>query len=406
MTTEEILMVMCGVVVLSYLFSIISRRLRIPSVLLLLFSGIGIRYVTDAFGITIEFPRLVVEGLGVVGLIMIVLEAGLDLKLTKEKVPLIRQSFLSAFIILVVSAILITLLLRWWLNEPWINSIVYALPLSIISSAIVIPSLHHLSESKKEFLIYEASFSDIIGIVLFNYFTAGEILSLASGGIFIGSIIIAILLSIVCSVILFLVMANTKLNIKFFLIISLLVLLYATGKIFHLPSLLIIMVFGLMMNNWEYVKLPSFLGQYTEKQVHEIREILHSITAETSFLIRTFFFILFGYTLQLSTIFQRDVVYIGSSIVVALVFVRILYLRSFAKANLWPELFFMPRGLITIVLFYKIPEALHLSSFNESIIAFVILVTSVLMMLASILYKRKPESLQEEQLFSERQPLQ
>jgi NhaP-type Na+/H+ or K+/H+ antiporter len=406
MKTEEILMVMCSVVVLSYLFSIISRRLRIPSVLLLLFSGIGIRYITDAYGLTVNFPRLLVEGLGVVGLIMIVLEAGLDLKLTKQKLPLIRQSFLSAGIILVLSAVLITVLLRWWLSEPWVHCIVYALPLSIISSAIVIPSLHHLTHAKKEFLIYEASFSDIIGIVLFNYFTAGEIFTLASGGIFAGSIILSVLLSIACSVVLFLVMANTKLNIKFFLIISLLILLYATGKIFHLPSLLIIMVFGLMINNWEYIKLPAFLGTYPQHQIDEIRELLHSITAETSFLIRTFFFILFGYTLQLSAIFTLEVAYIGSLIVAALLLVRVIYLRVFAKANLWPEVFFMPRGLITIVLFYKIPASLQLGSFNESIIAFVILVTGVLMMVGSILYKRKPETLQEEQLFSERQPLQ
>jgi hypothetical protein len=83
-------------------------------------------------------------------------------------------------------------------------------------------------------------------------------------------------------------MTNTKLNIKFFLIISLLILLYASGKLLHLPSLLIILVFGLMINNWNLVKLPAFLGTYSKKQVHEIHEILHSITAELSFLVRTF----------------------------------------------------------------------------------------------------------------------
>lgn len=405
MNTEEVLMILCGVIVLSYLFSIISRKLRMPSVLLLLFSGIAARYASDYYDMTVNLPRLVVEGLGVVGLIMIVLEAGLDLKLTKAKLPLIRKSFSSAGIILLLSGILITVILRWWLEEPWVNCIVYALPLSIISSAIVIPSLHHLSESKKEFLIYEASFSDIIGIILFNYFTAGEILTWASGGIFAGSILASILLSIAFSVVLFLIMANTRLNIKFFLIISLLILLYSIGKILHLPSLLIIMVFGLMINNWEYIKLPKFFGVYQEQQVHEIRELLHAITAESSFLIRTFFFILFGYTIQLSHIFEYEVVLIGSLIVLALLLIRVVYLQVFMKANLWPEVFFMPRGLITIVLFYKIPDSLKLSSFNESIIAYVILVTSLLMMIGSILYRRKPETMQEEQLFSERQPL-
>jgi hypothetical protein len=59
----------------------------------------------------------------------------------------------------------------------------------------------------------------------------------------------------------------------------------------------------------------------------------------------------------------------------------------------------MPRGLITIVLFYKIPTSLQLSSFNESIIAFVILCTSALMVIGSVLYRKKTEPLLEEQLF-------
>ncbi|MCA0383719.1 MAG: cation:proton antiporter [Bacteroidetes bacterium] len=401
MQTEQVLMILCGVIVISYLFSIMSRKLRVPSVLLLMFSGIIGRYVTDKYQLTVELPRLVVEGLGVVGLIMIVLEAGLDLKLTRDKLPLIRKSFFSASVIFFASAALITGILVYWLEESLIQCIVYAIPMSIISSAIVIPSLHHMTNAKKEFLVYEASFSDIVGIIVFNYFVAEEILTWASAGIFVGGIVGSVVLSIAFSVLLFLIMTNTKLNIKFFLIISLLILLYASGKLLHLPSLLIILVFGLMINNWNLVKLPAFLGTYSKKQVHEIHEILHSITAELSFLVRTFFFILFGYTIQIELVFQADVALVGGMIVLALLLVRLFYLRVFMKANLLPELFFMPRGLITIVLFYKIPDVLKLSSFNESIIAFVILATSTLMMLGSIFYKGEKEPIQEEQLFAD-----
>jgi Kef-type K+ transport system membrane component KefB len=399
MNTEQVLIILCGVVVISYLFSILSRRLRLPSVLLLLFLGMGARYAGDYYDYTIDLPRVVVEGLGVVGLIMIVLEAGLDLKLERKKIRLIRSSFLSAFIILIFSVTLITLLLRWWLGEPWINSIVYALPLSIISSAIVIPSLHHLSAEKKEFLVYEASFSDIIGIILFNYFAAGEIMTWQSLGIFAGSIVVSVILSVSFSVLLFLLMANTKLNIRFFLVFSLLILLYAAGKLLHLPSLLIILVFGLMIRNWEHVKLPPSLGTYSSHKVNEIQELLHAITAESSFLIRTFFFILFGYTIQINAILDKDIATIGGLIVGALFLVRLVYLSLFLKANIFPELFYMPRGLITIVLFYKIPDALKLSSFNESILAFVILSTSLLMAIGGMFYRQKPAAMVEEQLF-------
>jgi Kef-type K+ transport system membrane component KefB len=90
--TDEILIVACCLVVLSYIFSIVSRFIRVPSVLLLLFAGIGFRALADAYEVNISFSHQLTESLGVVGLIMIVLEAGLDLKLGKGKVRLIRNS--------------------------------------------------------------------------------------------------------------------------------------------------------------------------------------------------------------------------------------------------------------------------------------------------------------------------
>jgi hypothetical protein len=46
----------------------------------------------------------------------------------------------------------------------------------------------------------------------------------------------------------------------------------------------------------------------------------------------------------------------------------------------------MPRGLITILLFYSIPQVHQLSKFKEGILFFIILVTSVIMMVGSVAY--------------------
>ncbi len=156
---EMLLIVLPSVVVLSYLFSIISQYIKIPSVLLLLVAGILLRILSESKGWNIIFPERVVEFFGTIGLIMIVLEAGLDLKLGRNKLVLIRNSFFASLFILILSLGGISGALHLWLNEPYINCIVYGIPLSIMSSSIVIPSLHHLTASKKEFLVYEASFS-------------------------------------------------------------------------------------------------------------------------------------------------------------------------------------------------------------------------------------------------------
>jgi hypothetical protein len=271
-----------------------------------------------------------------------------------------------------------------------------------MSSSIVIPSLHPLTLAKKEFLIYEASFSDILGIMVFNYFVADEVMTWKSLGVFGGNIILSIVLSLVLSFILFLVLAKTKLNIKFFLIFSLLILIYAGGKIFHLPSLIIILVFGLMINNWEKIPIRKLSHYFPVVQVEPLRHLLHSITAESSFLIRTFFFLLFGYSIQLDFAGENEVLIVGSLVVLALLVVRYLYLRFFLHTNIFPEVVFIPRGLITIVLFYKIPENLKLTTFNEGILFFIILCSSIIMAIGMIFYKKANKDVVEEGQFSER----
>lgn len=402
LNSDYYLIIICSLVVVSYIFSLISKYIKVPSVLLLLFAGIGLRYIADKSGLSVEFPTKLVEVLGIVGLIMIVFEAGLDLKLGRNKLKLIRNSFFSALVILIISCVSISAILYYWLKEPVIKCIVYAIPLSIMSSSIVIPSLHLLTSAKKEFLIYEASFSDILGIMLFNYFIADEVMTWKSAGVFGANILVSIILSLVLSFILLLVLAKTKLNIKFFLIFSLLILIYSGGKIFHLPSLIIILVFGLIINNWEKIPINKLSHYFPHTQIESLRHLLHSITAESSFLIRTFFFLLFGYSIQLGFVNENEVLIVGGLIVLALLLVRYFYLRFFLHTNIFPEVVFIPRGLITIVLFYKIPTGLMLTTFNEGILFFVILCSSIIMTIGMIFYKKGSEDVIEEGQFSER----
>lgn len=403
--TEYLLIFLSGLVVLSYFFSFVSRFIKIPSVLLLLFAGIGFKLLASHYNFTLRLPSSLIEGLGVVGIIMIILEAGLDLKLEKNKIKNIRDSFLSALIILILSTAGITTILYLWLDENILKCIVYALPLSIMSSSIVIPSIHHLTEQKKEFLIYEASFSDILGIIFFNYFTAGEIFTIRSTGAFGFSIIASVVLSVIISLALLFFLSKTKMNIKFFLVFSLLILIYSGGKLLHLPSLIIILAFGLLINNWEKVPLHKMDKFVTDAQVESLRSYLHSITAETSFLIRTFFFLLFGFSINLGSINNQAVIVVGSLIVGVLFLVRFVYLKYSFKTNVFPETFFIPRGLITIVLFYKIPFTLKLTTFNDGILFFVILSTSVLLAIAMIAYKKQNDEVTEDPVFSERKDI-
>ena len=84
-------------------------------------------------------------------------------------------------------------------------------------------------------------------------------------------------------------------NVKFFLVFALLIIIYEGGKMLNLPSLLIILVFGLMVNNWEKISLKKIRKFFPHNEVLNHLRSMHSITAESSFLVRTFFFIFLAF---------------------------------------------------------------------------------------------------------------
>ena len=391
-----LLFIFCGLIILSYLFSVLNRATRIPSVLLLLGTGILLRYLADLVGFIFVAPETLIEMIGTVGLIMIVLEAGLDLEVSRAKLPLIRNSFFSALIIFILSTVGVAALLFWHLPQtPLINCVIYAIPLSIVSSAIVLPSVHHLGHAKKEFLIYEASFSDILGIMVFNFLTAKQMITMNDTLWFFASIPVGIILSVLVCFLLMLLLVKNKVDIKFFLAFAVLIVIYVSGKMLNLPSLLTIMFFGLVVNNWELFRWRPLHRYFTVENVSEVRGFLKSITAESSFLIRTFFFIIFGFGINLHFLQEPMVLLIGSAIVVALLVLRYIYLRVVHRYDLFPELFYIPRGLVTVLLFYKIPTWQRIDQFDEGILFFVILATSIIMMLGTLLYRDKPHTLAE-----------
>ncbi len=391
-----IIIILSGIVILSYVFNIISRKTNIPSVLLLIATGVGAQYLGAYYGYQQQEVSKLVKILGAVGLLMIVLEAALDLKIGRDKMKLISSSFGTALFVFLISAVSIALLFMQWLHQPFGVSFLYAVPMSIISSAIVIPSTSHLPERKKEFVVYESSFSDIIGILAFNYMLMRNLLSIKSAAIFTGNILLAIAISAGATVVLIFILTRIQIGLKFFLLFAVLSLIYASGELIHLPSLLVVLVFGLVLNNARTIFQGRFSGILPPSDIKPVVDLLHTITAETSFLLRTFFFIIFGYSIQLQVLLQPPVWELGSLIVLVLLVARFLYLKFILKSDLFPELLLMPRGLITILLFYSIPSYRMMQDFNEGILFFVVVVTSLLMMVGLLLTPKEERSEIEE----------
>lgn len=59
----------------------------------------------------------------------------------------------------------------------------------------------------------------------------------------------------------------------------------------------------------------------------------------------------------------------------------------FLKTGVFPEITIAPRGLITILLYYSIPAYYKITGFNEGVLFFIIVTTSIVMMSGLIMYK-------------------
>lgn len=405
MNAYNLIIALSCVIIFSHVFNFVSKRTKVPSVILLILLGVVVKLVMDFNGYNQDaliFSTL--EVLGIVGLIMIVLEAAIDLELSKEKWPIIWKSFLVALLSLLVCAFAISFIINQFFHEDPIISLVYAIPLSIMSSAIVIPSVNGLFEDKKEFMIYESTFSDILGIMFF-YFLIENVGAENTGTVvysIIGNIVITIVVSIAISYALVLLFQRIVGDVKLFMLIAVLILLYAIGKQLHLSSLVIILVFGILLNNTHLFFFGKIKSWKDSKMISGILKDLHLVTRESAFVVRTFFFVVFGTTIDFRALLDLQIV--GISLIIVAIFYasRFLLLKAFfLKKSILPELFITPRGLITVLLFFSIPVELTSETFNSDIILITILATSIIMTWGLIRFSDEAPELEPEEVIAD-----
>jgi len=393
---------LCLIIIISFFTNILARKTNIPSVLILIALGVGIQQLLVSFNQTPDFSGSL-EILGIVGLIMIVLEAALDLELKREKWPVIWKSFTIASLSLGLTSIALSLFIRLFIpGLEFLPAMVYALPLSIMSSAIIIPSVANLTNYKKEFLIYESTFSDILGIMVF-YMIIENIdaegirqLSFAIGS----NIILTLAISVILSYVLLYVIQNIKGEAKFFLFLAVLVLLYAVGKMFHLSSLIIILMFGLLLRNHKVLLFGKLEKWLKDSRIEAVFEQFKMITVETSFLVRTFFFVVFGMTLPLVSLLSWRVWLISFIFLVVTYVLRFGLFYIVENKDTMPQTFIAPKGLISVLLFFSIPESLKTEGFESGVLFVVIIATSIIMGWSLILHGKKNRAVSDNNLES------
>ncbi|GAB3889687.1 sodium:proton exchanger [Spirosoma agri] len=380
MDSSILIIVLSLSVLISYAFDLFSSRFRTPSVLLLLVLGGITRQATNYFSVQVPVVNTILPTIGTLGLILIVLENGLDLELHRDKLGVIRRTLVASVLSVAGITVLLASVLYLLLNDSFYHCLIAALPFSIISSAVAIPSVANLSAGQGEFVVYESAFAGIIGVLVFNFLLVSRDSVWGAVWFFARDTLIMALLSLICCFLLLYLIGRINHRIKFLPIISVLFLVYAIAEINHLSSLLLILIFGLFLNNTELFirgRLSEVLkNDLFEKELDQLK----NLTAEGAFVVRTFFFLILGYAAIPGELLDRDALIVSAIFVAVIIGWRWVTLRLTYQGPMKPLLWIAPRGLITILLYLNIPQDMRVIGFRDGIPILVIVLSLIVMM--------------------------
>lgn len=383
----HIVILICVLLLLAYLFDITSHKTRIPAVVLLLLLGWVVRQIAALTGVHVPGLNPLLPILGTIGLILIVLEGSLELELNRSKLGVILRSTFAALVPLLILAFGWAWLCKNYLGYEYRVALLSMIPLCVISSSIAISAGRTLSRKGREFVIYESSLSDIFGVLLFNFVAINETLDGAAVGDFSIKLLLIISISFIATILLSYMLNKIDHHIKFAPIILLIILIYELSKIYHLPGLLFILLFGLFLGNLDEFKNVRWISRLRPDRLDLEVKKFRDITTEATFLIRSLFFLLFGFLIETKDLVNPETLKWSLLVVVSIYLLRMIALLA-TKTPLIPYLFFAPRGLITILLFFAINPNDRIDIVNNSLVLQVIVFTSAMMMLGLFLNKQ------------------
>jgi len=359
------------------------RAVSLPSVIAFLAAGLLARPLLHALGVTLDWVDDLVPILGTVGLVMIVLEGAMDMELRRDRLGLLGATFAAAVLGFLLCLLPLAWLAAWLLELAPVQALLLATPFAVISSAVAIPASSLLTGQRREFVIYESSMSDILGVLVFFALlgtdggVAAALDNLAEGGL------ISLPLSLLCALALVWMLHRVTGAIRFVPLLAALFTLYALGKLLHLSPLFMVLLLGLLLNNPHLLhRLPPFRAGLDEGYRETLGQF-HTLVAELTFVVRGFFFVLLGYWTDPSSFAMPAAWGVAlAALVVTYVgrypLLRLLRPAEDARVLLWMA----PRGLITVLLFLTARESLAIPDYLNGATLLLVLSSALLMLRA------------------------
>ena len=387
-----------GLLVLAYVANRLSRRTRVPDVVVLLASGIILGPVLHWINAD-HFPQ-VIRGVGTLALILILFAAGLELDLRAWR------QFISGTVLAILSYALtmagVALFCMNVLAMPRMAALLVSAALACMSGSIVLPILDQLDLRRdlKTTLVIEASFGDGLGALVVGVLIglASGVTTKTSGGEIFGGVValfvFRFLLGFVIAVVAGFLWARLLPHIsnkQFWQVLTFaaVLIVYSGTHAVGGSDLFAVMVFGATLAS--LLDPKSFLQDFgfeilTTSQSTQI----HSFHSELAFLVRSFFFVLLGAMIQFKGLQEQLLPSLG----ILCVFLIARYIAVTGSRVAWRNAssrerelacVLIPRGLITAVLALEVIVAMPKElEFLPALTFALILFTNFLVLIASI----------------------
>lgn len=355
---QNLTIVFLGLLVFAaHLFSEIFSRKRIPDVLLLMVIGLVIGPVLhwvnpDMLGSTGNIFTTIT-------LVILLFESGTQLNfetLMKSIRGTMKLTSINFFFTMIVVAVLGMLLARL---DIW-SSLMLGAILGGTSSAIIIPMVSQLKISSKggTILILESAFSDVLCIV----FALALLQVVESGSMHLGTVLGKVLYSFIIAAFIGIVSAilwsyvldkvrhvkNSILTTPAFVFI-----VYGISEWLGASGAIASLAFGIAMANIDRI-YTRFLKKMLKTEPTKLNDTEQQLFSEVVFLLKTFFFVYIGISIQINHIWP---ILIGLIITIVLFALRIpvVQISIWKKDDLSPEdkaymASMVPKGLAAAVL--------------------------------------------------------
>jgi len=155
-----------------------------------------------------------------------------------------------------------------------------------------------------------------------------------------------------------------------------------------------VLSFGLLLNNADQIRTPWFRKYFLYPTFDFDLKQLFQLSAESAFLMRTFFFVLFGFSMDVYQLQSLPLLLSGGGILLAVYLIRFIYIKLVSHTDMMPELVLIPRGLISVLLYYNLPKELKIKGVETGLLFMVILGTSIVMSLG-LFFSKKTADIKE-----------